>query len=109
MPRAAQVFRLCSGVYERLHRLGAVVCTDTCGAAMSYQVYRHGKRRLVQHGIVFHHQVQLQLGTTALGERGTDKAPAMFRHEVDDLWCYIPGGSNKVTLVLAVFVVYYYQ
>jgi hypothetical protein len=50
-------------------------------------------------------RLELEFVATFLGERQTNKSAAVDRHEIHDLGCDHLGRTNKITLILAIFVV----
>src|SRR4051812_43271234 len=80
---------------------------DARGAAMTQQVYRHGKGRFVQGGVVVDHQFQPELVAAVFKQGNADQAAAMLAHEVDHFGGHVAGGSDEVALVLTVFVVHH--
>src|SRR5579859_2799322 len=106
MPRTAKVLRLRSRVDQRLHRLGTVTGGDAGSTAVPEQVHTHRKGGLVKRGILIDHQLQPELVTTVLDQRGTDQPPAFLAHKIDDPGCHIPGGSDEISFIFTVFIIH---
>lgn len=94
---------------ERLYRGGAVVGGDTCGAAVSAEIHRHGEGCAKQRSIVFGHLSEPELVASLLRQGCAEKAAAVGDHEVDFIGSHHLAGKKEIAFVLAVFVVYSYD
>ncbi|MNS36357.1 hypothetical protein D3C72_685470 [compost metagenome] len=105
MSWSAQILRFGIRVDQGLYRFGTVMGRNTGSTSLTNQVYRYGKRSLVQYGIIFYHQVQVQRICTLFCNRCTNKATAVFGHKIDDFRGNISRSGYKITFILSVFVV----
>jgi hypothetical protein len=64
---------------------------------------RNRERGAQRRAIVVHHEREVQLPATLLGEREADEPARMGRHEVDRFRRHEVGGEQEVALVLAIF------
>ena len=85
--------------------MGALYGADARAFALG-RINGHGEVGFVLRAVVAHHQWQLQLSRTFIGDGHTDQTAGFTGKERDNFRCGRFRGDNQVTLVFAVFVIH---
>ncbi|MCY1361698.1 hypothetical protein D9M69_483740 [compost metagenome] len=109
MARPSQVSGPGIFIYQCLKGLGPVRSRDTRGTAVTQQIYRNGKGRLVFGGIPVHHGRQLQLTATFGRQRSAHQPTPFPDHKIHHLRCYFFSSADKVSLIFPVFIIHHYN
>ena len=73
---------------------------------MADEVYGNSERCFVRCVVAFDHQFQAKFIATRFQQRGANQAASVRRHEVDHFRGCVPGGNQKVPLVLTILVIH---